>query len=36
MEIHIKTDASDRRLVWIALGIVAIAFARNIGSLYLW
>jgi len=36
MEIHIRTDASDRRLVWIALGIVAVAVARNIGSLYRW
>jgi hypothetical protein len=36
MEIHIYTDRSDRRLLWMALGVVALVLAWNIGSFYLW
>jgi hypothetical protein len=34
MEIHIRTDRSDKRLLWIALGIVAVALAWNMATLY--
>ena len=36
MEIHIRTDSSDRRLLWIALTVVCIVLAWNVGSVYLW
>jgi hypothetical protein len=36
MEIRIKTDSSDKRLLWIALTAVCIVLAWNMGSVYLW
>ena len=36
MEIHIYTDRSDTRLLWMALVVVALVLAWNIGSIYLW
>jgi hypothetical protein len=36
MQIHIYTERSDRRLLWMALAVVAIVLTWNIGSIYLW
>jgi hypothetical protein len=36
MEIHIKTDGSDKRLLWIALGVVGLVLAWNVGLAYIW
>jgi hypothetical protein len=36
MEIHIYTERSDRRLLWIALAVVAMVLAWNTASLYFW
>ena len=31
MEIHVKTDSSDKRLLWIGLAVVGIVLAWNVG-----
>ena len=36
MEILVKTDSSDRRLLWIALRVLGIVLAWNVGSAYVW
>jgi len=36
MEIHIYTERSDRRLLWITLAVVAVVLAWNTASLYFW
>lgn len=36
MEVHIYTDRSDRRLLWMALALVALVLAWNTASVYLW
>jgi hypothetical protein len=36
MEIHIYTERSERRLLWIALAVVAVVLAWNTASLYFW
>jgi len=36
MEIHIKTHSSDRRLLWIALTVVAIVLTWNVVTVYVW
>ena len=36
MEIHVKTDSSDKRLLWIGLTVVGIVLAWNAGSVYIW
>ena len=36
MEIHVKTDSSDKRLSRIVLTVVGIVLAWNVGSAYVW
>src|SRR4051794_16083611 len=36
MEIHIKTDGSDKRLLWISLGLVGLVLAWNLATASTW
>ena len=36
MEIHVKTDSSDKRLLWIGFAVVGIVLAWNVGTAYVW
>jgi len=36
MEIHIKTDSSDRRLLWVGLMVVGVVLAWNVATVYVW
>jgi hypothetical protein len=35
MEIHVKTDSSDKRLLWIGLTVVGIVLTWNAATVYL-
>ncbi len=36
MEIQVKWDSSDKRLLWIGLTVVGIVLAWNVGTVYVW
>jgi hypothetical protein len=34
MEIQVKTDSSDKRLLWIGFAVVGIVLAWNVATVY--